>query len=183
MREMAWNQDYDNTKWMTTHLKKTSPVQNLTESLCPVPLDDPLPSWELTEAGHVLRNNQIISHWSAPRIWWRHLTTTTRMLWGKLVCSVFLSFCFCEESLVLDMCEVHSGSCSQNMSSYRCPHLGWHSFTWLRSLYCSCFVWRFMHKLSRNLHLTITITIILTLKKVKKKKIRKKWEKIKKNTK
>ena len=98
MRETAWNQDYDNTKWMTTHLKKTSPVQNLTESLCPVPLDDPLPSWQLTEACHVLRNNQIISHWSAPRIWWRHLTTTTRMLWGKLVCSVFLSFCFCEES-------------------------------------------------------------------------------------
>ena len=55
--------------------------------------------------------------------WWRHLTKTTRMLWGK-----FSIFFFCEESLVRDtiyitkvFSEMHSGSCSQVTASCRCP--------------------------------------------------------------
>ena len=56
--------------------------------------------------------------------WWRHFTTSTRMLWGKLLYSVFF---FCEESLLRDTnlhnedcSEMHSGSCSQMTSSCKC---------------------------------------------------------------
>ena len=73
----------------------------------------------LETIGNTLDNNRAFA-------WWRHLTTTTRMLWGKLLYSVFF---FCEESLVRDTnlhnkdcSEMHSGSCSQMTSSWICPN-------------------------------------------------------------
>ena len=54
-----------------------------------------------------------------------HLTTATRMPWGKLLCSVFFSFvknCSCVTHLHYKACsEMHFGSCSQIMSSCKCP--------------------------------------------------------------
>ena len=52
---------------------------------------------------------------------WRHLTTSTRMLWGKLLYSVFFSFvknrlCVTQICITKDCSEMHSGRCSQMTS-------------------------------------------------------------------
>ena len=58
-------------------------------------------------------------------VWWRHLNTTTRMLWGKLLYSIFSllwRIVHAWHKSTLQSCsEMHSGSCSQMTSSWKCP--------------------------------------------------------------
>ena len=64
--------------------------------------------------------------WAQPFAWWRHLTTTTRMLWGKLMYSVFFLLRRIACAWHKNYSKMHSGSCSQMTSSCKCPIEAWY---------------------------------------------------------